>query len=116
MSPAPRLERYADDAVPFAIAGGTARLRVAATLLTNRIAAAVLNECHVPAETGATYRYVNVHNPRCPLAFDATKNAWVCAPGLEDHPAWGINWAGAQLICRHLGARLPMEHEWEAFA
>jgi formylglycine-generating enzyme required for sulfatase activity len=34
-------------------------------------------------------------------------------PGFEAHPAWGINWSGAQLLCGHLGARLPTEQEWE---
>ena len=60
--------------------------------------------------------YVNVHNPRCPLYFDADSQQWVCNSSCEDHPVWGINWAGAGLICQHMGGRLPFEREWECFA
>jgi formylglycine-generating enzyme required for sulfatase activity len=35
---------------------------------------------------------------------------------LENHPVWGINWAGAELICQHMGGRLPSRWEWECFA
>jgi len=91
-------------------------IRVAATLLTCGEAVVILNGMHMPAEAGATYRHVNVHNPRCPLMFDRGRQAWVCPPGLEKHPVFGINWTGAVLVCRHIGARLPHVSEWEAFA
>jgi len=91
-------------------------IRVATTLLTNRAAAAVLNELGMPGETESSYRYVNVHNPCCPLYFEATRKKWSCTPDFENHPVWGINWAGALLVCQHLGGRLPLAQEWECFA
>ena len=109
------LQRYLDDAVRFVPRHG-APLRVARTPLTCSAAAAALNEQRVPAEGESAYRYVNVHNPRCPLRFDRDAQRWCCAPGLEEHPVWGINWAGARMICEHLGGRLPLVREWEAFA
>lgn len=115
----PDLQRYRDDAVRFvARADGAHRrsLRVAHTLATCRMAAQALNEIRMPPEAESAYRYVNVHNPRCPLYFSAEEGGWACVAALEDHPVWGINWAGADLICRHLGGRLPHRHEWEGFA
>jgi formylglycine-generating enzyme required for sulfatase activity len=79
-------------------------------------AANVLNRIGMPPEPPSAYHYVNVHNPRCPLVFSAEQEAWTCAAAHDDHPVWGINWAGANLICQHLGARLPFQHEWECFA
>ncbi|HET9642872.1 MAG TPA: SUMF1/EgtB/PvdO family nonheme iron enzyme [Burkholderiaceae bacterium] len=92
------------------------RIRVARTLLTCGIAAALLNEMKMRAESGATYRFVNVHNPRCPLRFEEAHEAWRCDAALQRHPVWGINWAGARLLCDYLGARLPSVVEWECFA
>lgn len=114
------VRQYIEQAVGFrpacANAGRSGRVRVARTLLTCRAAAQVLNEAGVPEESGATYRFVNVHNPRCPLSFHGAGRGWSCAEQLEDHPVWGINWAGAVLICTHLGGRLPTQAEWECFA
>jgi formylglycine-generating enzyme required for sulfatase activity len=110
----PGLQQYLDQAVGFR--AGPQPLRVARTLLTCGLAVAVLNEMGAPAEAGSAYNHINVHNPGCPLRFWADEGRWACAPALEDHPVWGINWAGATWICRHLGARLPRAHEWECFA
>jgi formylglycine-generating enzyme required for sulfatase activity len=111
---------YLESAVPFRpLRTGPVscpRIRVARTLLTCGIAAALLNEMKMPAESGTTYRFVNVHNPRCPLCFDRAEGRWQCRLAFERHPVWGINWAGAQLLCKHLGARLPTVAEWECFA
>jgi len=110
----PGLQQYLDLAVGFRT--GPQPIRVARTLLTCGLAVAVLNEMGVPAEAESAYSHVNVHNPGCPLRFSAGERYWACAPALEDHPVWGINWAGASLICGHLGARLPRAREWECFA
>ncbi|MCM5678456.1 formylglycine-generating enzyme family protein [Schlegelella sp. S2-27] len=114
------LHRYVDTAVRFAArqTGDTAGrpMRVAATLATCRLATMVLNELHVPEERESVYRYVNVHNPRSPLFFDRARGCWSCDPQADDLPVWGINWAGALLICRYLGGRLPTTREWEHFA
>jgi formylglycine-generating enzyme required for sulfatase activity len=108
--------RYIEDAIPFMVASTGVCLRVARTLMTCGSAAAVLNQYGVAAEAGSAYRHVNVHNPRCPLHFESDRQQWACAPALENHPVSGINWAGAALICRLIGGRLPWEKEWEAFA
>lgn len=114
------VRQYIDAAVSFMPAragdGRPSRIRVARTPLTCRVAAQVLTELGVPQETQTSYRYVNVHNPRCPLGFSPAGRQWICAEHLENHPVWGINWAGAVLICQHLGARLPTQAEWECFA
>jgi formylglycine-generating enzyme required for sulfatase activity len=114
------LQRYRQHAVGFTArpcGGGRSRpIRVAQSLVTCGMAARVLNQIGLPPEPRSAYRYVNVHNPRCPLLFSAEQNAWACAPAFENHPVWGINWAGASLICQHLGGRLPTAHEWESFA
>lgn len=121
MQHAHAVQHYIDAAVRFvprpagAERGGCA-LRVASTLLTCDLAARLLNELRLPAEGAATYRYVNVHNPRCPLAFDTEEGRWTCVPAFETHPVWGINWVCAELLCRQLGARLPTAQEWESFA
>lgn len=114
------LAQLIDEAVHFvpATAPGVmgAPIRVARTLITCSAAVAVLNALRVPEEREPAYRYVNVHNPRCPLEFDRDEDRWRCRHALDDHPVWGINWAAAQLICRHLGGRLPRVQEWECFA
>jgi len=113
------LEQYIDEAVPFTPADArlpSSVIRVARTLVTCRIATTVLNDLQVPEESLDAYRYVNVHNPRCPLSFDREEGRWQCRRALEDHPAWGLNWEAARLICRYLGARLPRALEWEGFA
>jgi len=113
------VRQYVDAAIRFAPgrAGSEGSpIRVARTLLTCRIAAEVLNELGVPEESQSDYRFVNVHNPRCPLRFDGAERRWSCATALDDHPVWGINWAGAVLICEHLGGRLPSAAEWECIA
>lgn len=114
------IQQYVDAAVRFlpvyAGAHKARSIRVATTLMTCEVAAAALTELHAPAESESAYRYVNVCNPRCPLFFDHETDRWSCVPGLEHHPVWGVNWAGAVLICRHMGARLPLEREWECFA
>ena len=114
------IQGYVGDAIGFSARlsplGEAKAIRVGRTMVTCKIAVAVLNELGVPAETETTYNYVNVHNPRCPLYFDADSQQWVCNSSCEDHPVWGINWAGAGLICQHMGGRLPFEREWECFA
>jgi formylglycine-generating enzyme required for sulfatase activity len=113
------LAQYVDEALPFAPARArspSSAIRVARTLVTCRIAVEVLNELEVPEESLPAYRYVNVHNPRCPLNFDRESGRWQCRRALEDHPAWGLNWEAAQLVCRYLGGRLPRAQEWECFA
>lgn len=113
------LAQYVDEALPFTPANGrlpSSAIRVARTLVTCRIAVVVLNELEVPEESQPAYRYVNVHNPRCPLNFDRESGRWQCRRALEDHPAWGLNWDAAQLVCRYLGGRLPRAQEWECFA
>jgi len=114
---APVVRQYVEAAVRFVPhRADTGAMRVARTLLTCRVAIEVLNELGVPEESETSYRYINVHNPRCPLSFDPVRNRWACAPAVEGHPLWGINWAGAVLICKHLGARLPLAAEWECIA
>jgi len=111
------IRRYVEQAVPFAPRGATGkRIRVARTLLTCGIAVEVLNDLGVPEESEAAYRYVNVHNPRCPLDFDRSEQRWCCEPQLDEHPVWGINWAGAALVCEYLGGRMPSVAEWECLA
>jgi formylglycine-generating enzyme required for sulfatase activity len=104
------LRRYVDEAIPFS------SIRIAATLVTCKVAAAILNELRITEASPSSYRYVNVHNPAQPLRYDAQTQHWSYVSGFDEHPAWGINWAGAQLVCRHLGGRLPGVHEWERFA
>jgi len=91
-------------------------LRAAATLLTCEAAVALLNEIDLPPEGETAYRYVNVHNPRCPLVFEPRSRRWACMPSQRLHPVCGINWAGARLLCQQLGGRLPLSSEWEAIA
>ena len=114
------LSQYVEEAIGFAparsAAAGSARIRVARTLLTCRVAVAALNEMKMPEESETAYRCVNVHNPRCPLSFDRAEGRWSCPPALQDHPVWSINWAGANLICAHLRGRLPTAAEWECIA
>lgn len=111
---------YVETAVQFRPARqgleSSGRIRVARTLLTCSVAAALLNEMKMPAESDTTYRFVNVHNPRCPLRFSRTEGRWRCDAAFGRHPVWGLNWAGARLLCDHLGARLPTVAEWECFA
>lgn len=109
------IERYVDEAIRFR-PRSSGRLRVARTLVTCSATAAALNARQVPEESETTYRYVNVHNPRCPLGYNRAEGRWVCAPAFEEHPVWGLNWAGAALVCEHLGGRLPTVPEWESFA
>lgn len=113
------LEQFIDDAVRFVPGAAHSRrtpIRVARTLVTCRVAVAVLNELQVPEECEPAYRYINVHNPRCPLLFERDEGRWRCRRALDEHPVWGVNWAAAQLICRCLGGRLPLAQEWECFA
>jgi len=108
------IEQYLHDAIGFRVASGALagrRLRVARTLLTCRVAAEILNEMQMPPETGGGYRFVNVCNPRNPLAFDPAGGGWHCRAALAEHPVWGLNWAAAGLICAHLGGRLPWAQE-----
>jgi formylglycine-generating enzyme required for sulfatase activity len=113
-------QQYRDDAVRFAVQrrrpSRNPSIRVARTLVTCGMAARVLNQIGVPPEPQSAYRHVNVHNPRCPLFFSVAEAAWACRADLESHPVWGINWAGADLICQHMGGRLPSQQEWESFA
>lgn len=106
---------YLDNAIRFA-PRQRRPIRVANTLVTCSTATAVLNELGVPAESAAAYRYVNVYNPGCALFYDEEERRWECKASLADHPVWGINWAGAVLICQCMGGRLPFEREWERFA
>jgi formylglycine-generating enzyme required for sulfatase activity len=114
------IARYIEEAIRFRPlpAAGTdgKRIRVATSLVTCRVAAAALNALRLPEESESAYHHVNVHNPRSPLSFDRAAGRWSCVPGLEDHPVWGINWAGAVLVCEYLGGRLPLAAEWESFA
>jgi formylglycine-generating enzyme required for sulfatase activity len=116
----PGVEAYADDAIRFLARlsplGDGKPIRVARIPVTCSVAVSVLNELGLPAESETTYNYVNVHNPRCPLFFDTHAQQWECDSAYEEHPVWGINWAGAALICQHMGGRLPLEREWECFA
>lgn len=114
------IRQYVEEAVHFAPArtrhGGSNPIRGARTLLTCRVAVEVLNELGVPEESETAYRFVNVHNPRCPLSFDQVERQWSCSPFVEDHPVWGINWAGAVLVAEYLGGRLPSAAQWECMA
>jgi len=114
------LQRYVDNAVRFAVQlrgpGRRRPIRVAHSLVTFRTAMQVLNHHRMPAESSSAYRHINVHNPRCPLFFSVERGVWTCPAAFEEHPVWGINWAGADLICRQLGGRLPSQEEWESFA
>lgn len=114
------MAEYVEQAVRFKPVGAglfeARSIRVASSLVTCKIAVAALNALRIPAETETAYRYINIHNPRCPLTFDGTSSRWTCASALEDHPVWGINWAGAALVCERLGGRLPLVAEWECFA
>ena len=112
------LGQYIDEARRFMPDGRepSGPIRVARTLVTCRIVAVVFNELLVPEESTPAYRYINVHNPRCPLTFDRDHGRWQCRRALEDHPAWGLNWEAAQLVSRYLGGRLPRAFEWECFA
>ena len=100
------VRRYIESAVRFRTSAG-GRIRVAGTLLSCGAAVALLDELKLPPELDTAYRFVNVHNPRCPLRFDRAQGRWLCDPAFERHPVWGFNWAGAQLLCGALGARLP---------
>lgn len=114
------VRQYIDSAVRFQPRRGGAAagppLRVAATLLTCATAAVVLNRLRLPPEPEGTYRFVNVHNPRCPLVYDHDAQQWSCRPGTDELPAWSISWAGAELVCGQLGGRLPTVQEWQCFA
>ncbi|HJV68786.1 formylglycine-generating enzyme family protein [Ideonella sp.] len=120
MDPKMLIRRYRDEAVACRLWLGPGhaprRLRVATTLLSAELAAAVLNEMGLPPEPASSYRHVNVHNPRHALRHDRRRGGWVAVPGLEQHPVWGLNWDAAVLLCRQLGARLPTAAEWEGFA
>lgn len=111
------IQKYLDAAICFRFqpqAGSRRKtIRVGATLMTCATGAAILNEMGVRGEGESAYRYINVHNPRCPLVFN---QCWSSRLGLEDHPLHGVNWAGAKLMCRYLGGRLPRAYEWECFA
>jgi formylglycine-generating enzyme required for sulfatase activity len=112
------LDRYRAESVLFQCNHGAcaAPLRVARTPMTCEMAVAVFNAIGLRQEPPSTYHYVNVHNPTCPLMFDDIEGCWRCDAARADHPVSGINWAAAELICRHLGGRLPTVAEWEAFA
>ncbi|HEX5685858.1 MAG TPA: SUMF1/EgtB/PvdO family nonheme iron enzyme [Ideonella sp.] len=116
----PLVHAYIDNAVRFR--PRTSRqaygppLRVATTLLTCETAVALLNEIGLPPEGELAYRYVNVHNPRCPLVCEPRTRRWTCVPAQRLHPVSGINWAGAKLLAQQLGGRLPLCAEWEAVA
>jgi formylglycine-generating enzyme required for sulfatase activity len=114
------VQRYLEEAVRFRPdprrVAHARPLRVASTLLSCELAAALLGELQVPAESDTAYRFVNVHNPRCPLVFDRPAGGWRSRPAFAAHPVWGLNWAGAALLCEALGARLPWAAEWECFA
>ena len=113
------VQRYVDSAVRFAASRASAEpgrsLRVAATLVTCSVAVDVLNAIGVPGESPAAYEHINVHNPCSPLSYSQA-GRWVCPEELKHHPVSGINWAGARLLCEHLGGRLPLAQEWERFA
>lgn len=110
--------RYAEEAVACRLPATQAkrRLRVASSLMTCELAATLMNEIGLPPESAHSYRHVNMHIPRKALAYDAHRGGWVPQRGFERHPVWGLNWDGARLLCRQLGARLPWAAEWEAFA
>lgn len=114
------VQEYIEDAVSFIPRGPRAAaqrsIRVARTLMPCLTAASILNGLKVPGEPDSSYRYVNVHNPECPLRFDTVRGEWGCAEAFERFPVWGLNWAGACLVCQFLGARLPTVQEWECFA
>jgi len=114
------IERYRAEAVPFRPDArrvtGARPLRVARTLLGCGLAAQVLNQVGLPEEAESSYRFINVHNPRCPLVYERAAGRWACVPGFEAHPLWSVSWAGAALICEQLGARLPQAAEWECAA
>ncbi len=114
------IQGYRDNAARFAAQSpGFSRrraIRVARTLVTCGTAARLLNQIGVAPELDSAYRFVNVHNPRCPLYFSTEEGVWACMPALENHPMWGINWMGASLMCHHMGGRLPSQQEWESFA
>lgn len=48
--------------------------------------------------------------------FSQIGGKWLPTPGKENHPAIGINWAGANEFCVYYGGRLPDEAEWEIAA
>lgn len=111
--------QYRDEAIRFIPRTGRCGgrpIRVARTLLTCGVAVAVMNELQMPEEAGPAYRYVNVHNPQCPLSFDSETKEWRCSPALEHYPVWALNWAAAQVVCEGLGGRLPWAGEWERIA
>jgi formylglycine-generating enzyme required for sulfatase activity len=114
----PLARRYMDEAVSCRLRSpqGRRRLRVASSLLTCELAAALMNEVRLPPESDHSYRHVNMHNPRRALRYDEGHGGWLAQPSFERHPVWGLNWDAAQLLCRQLGARLPWAAEWEAFA
>lgn len=110
------LDVYRNETVRFRQRDAGDDLWVARTLVTCEMAAEVFNAIALPPEPALSYHYVNVHNPTCPLNFDRRHHRWRCEKARAAHPVSGINWAAAQLICRHLGGRLPTVAEWEAFA
>lgn len=114
------VQQYVDEAVRFVPdprrVEQARALRIARTLLSCRTAVALLNELGLLEDSDTSYRFVNVHNPRCPLKFDRPARRWHCDPTLDQHPAWGLSWAGATLLCERLGARLPTAAEWECLA
>lgn len=48
--------------------------------------------------------------------FSLVGGKWIPNTGMENHPAVGINWAGANEFCLYYGGRLPDEAEWEIAA
>ena len=110
-------EEYRDAAVRFVPrCEGGSPLRVAASPLTCRLAAQLFNDMALPPEPASAYRHVNVHNPDSPLRWDARAARWCCDERRAEHPATGISWSGAVLLCEWLRARLPSAREWACFA
>jgi len=67
-----------------------------------------------PSPNGASNLCIQTTNENlvdAVVTFDSIN--YNVSPGLLQHPAYGVTWAGAQAYCEAIGRRLPTEAEWE---
>jgi len=47
------------------------------------------------------------------IYWDYSTGRYKVRSGYEKYPVVNVTWAGANLVCKHMGGRLPSEAEWE---